>query len=294
MNLYIIVNPVSGHKNGVKLLEIVLPIFGNAGFSNDSIISEHARHPYEITNALDLKKYDVIAIIGGDGTMHEVINGMMDRQDKVKIPIGLITAGTGNALMHDLDALDPIKATQNIIEGKKLKIDIAKIMMEDRHLYSFNIVGWGLPVTVNHMAEKWRFIGSQRYNASSLMGIVKNPEWKVAINFDDEKMEGKYSFFLACNTIHSGNAMKMAPKAKMNDGKFDLLILKKASRYKLVRLFMKIFKGNHIHDDMVTYKQVKSFGISNTIDSILIVDGQAVGQVPFEAKVLKQAIEIFV
>lgn len=294
MELLIIVNPVSGNHKGLEILHKIEPLLIEAGYHCENIISKYSHHPYEITINADLPKYDAIGIIGGDGTMHEVINGMMDREDQLKLPIGLITAGTGNALMHDLDALDPIKATQNIINGKTTKIDLARIEMQEKHLYAFNIIGWGLPVTVNHFAERWRKIGPQRYNLASLLAIVKNPNWDVTFKVDDETISGKYSFFLACNTIHSGNGMKMAPKARLNDGKFDLLILSKASRFQLVKLFSKIFKGKHIHEKIVSYLPTSDFGVSETEDSILIVDGQAIGNVPFRATVIKQALEIFV
>ena len=226
--------------------------------------------------------------------MHEVINGMMDRTDQKKLPIGLITNGTGNSLMHDLDALDPIKAVKNFVEGRKLKIDLAKISMKDSHLYAFNVIGWGIPVTINEKAEKMRFFGGQRYNLASLIEIFRNPSWPVKLHIAQNELQGNYSFFLACNTIYSGNGMRVAPKAKLNDGKFDVLILKKASRSKLIRLFVRIFKGSHINDPIIQYEQVSAFSISDTQDTVLNIDGQAIGSVPFEVKVLKEQVEIFV
>ena len=294
MRYFLIVNPVSGQKKGLLLWEKVLPILTSKGAEVDHVISEYNHHPYDIIIDLDFSKFDAIGVLGGDGTMHEVINGMMDRTDQQKLPIGLITNGTGNSLMHDLDALDPIKAANNFVEGRKLKIDLAKISMTDNHLYAFNVIGWGIPVTINEKAEKMRFFGGQRYNLASLIEILRNPSWPVKLQIEQKELKGNYSFFLACNTIYSGNGMRVAPKAKLNDGKFDVLILKKASRPKLIRLFVKIFKGSHINDPIIQYEQVEAFSISDTKDTVLNIDGQAIGSVPFEVKVLKEQVEIFV
>ena len=294
MRYFLIVNPVSGQKKGLLLWEKILPILTSKGAEVDHVISEYNHHPYDIIFDLDFSKYDAIGVLGGDGTMHEVINGMMDRNDQQKLPIALITNGTGNSLMHDLDALDPIKAAKNFVKGHKLKIDLAKISMKDDHLYAFNVIGWGIPVTINEKAEKMRIFGGQRYNVASLIEILRNPSWPVKLQIEQKELQGNYSFFLACNTIYSGNGMRVAPKAKLNDGKFDVLILKKASRPKLIRLFVKIFKGSHINDPIIQYEQVEAFSISDTKDTVLNIDGQAIGSVPFEVKVLKEQVEIFV
>ncbi len=293
MKYFLIVNPVSGNKDGIILVEKILPILESNGSKVDLIISNFKGHPYEIAKTFEISNYDAIALVGGDGSMHEVINGMMDRPDKKILPIGLITAGTGNSLMHDLDALDPIEASKKIVEGKKLKIDLAKIQMEDKQIFAFNVIGWGLPVTINDRAEKMRFFGPQRYNIASILEILRNPKWPVRFVVDGEEINGTYAFFLACNTIYTGNGMKIAPKAQLNDGKFDVILLKEASRWKLIKLFTKIFSGNHIHDPLIKYIQAKEFSVSDTNKKNLNIDGQNTGSCPFNMKVIEKAIEIF-
>ena len=124
MKYYLIVNPYGGGGKGLKIKEKIQPVFESAGAELEIINTTHCGHAKELAQSLDFNGFNGICPIGGDGTMHEIINGMMLREDKSKIPIGLITGGTGNSFMHDLEMLDPIDAVKAVVGGKKQSIDI--------------------------------------------------------------------------------------------------------------------------------------------------------------------------
>jgi sphingosine kinase len=285
----IILNPVSGKRQNERLID---DIKGAFPFS-EIILTTHKGHPYEIANEEDLNSFSALIAIGGDGTMHEVINGMMDRKDDMKIPIGLIPGGTGNSFMHDLGCLDPQRAIRIIKEGNLKAIDLAEIKMKDGIRHAYNIVGWGISVTINNLAEKWRKVGGQRYNLAALYEIIRNPKWPVKINLDGNIIEGSFSFFLACNTMYSGNGMKVAPRAVLDDGLIDIILLRQAPRRKLIGLFSKIFDGRHINSPLIEYHQVRSFSIIPEKDTVLNIDGQVEGHTPVSVTVLPKAIQVF-
>ena len=129
-------------------------------------------------NRISKEKYimsnsDLLVAIGGDGTMHEIINGMLSREDRKQIPIGLIPSGTGNSFMHDLDSLNPTIAAKKINQLQTRKIDLMKIKTESETIFSFNVAGWGMPPDINILAEKMRWLGLQRYNIASLIEIMR-------------------------------------------------------------------------------------------------------------------------
>ena len=129
MKYYLIVNPYGGGGKGLKIQEKIQPIFESAGAELEIINTTHSGHAKELAQSLDYNGFNGICPIGGDGTMHEIINGMMLREDKSKIPIGLITGGTGNSFMHDLEMLDPIDAAKAVVNGKKQSIDIVDFIL---------------------------------------------------------------------------------------------------------------------------------------------------------------------
>ncbi len=292
--LYLVVNPHGGKCRGNAILEKVKPIFETAEIELVIKSTRYAGHARAMINSLDLTGFDGFCAIGGDGTMHELVNGLLTRSDNKRIPIGLITGGTGNSFMHDLDCLDPIVAAKRIITGRKRKLDIARVDAAGEIIYGFNIVGWGLPTDINLLAEKMRWLGGQRYNVASLIEVLKNTRRLARISMDDRKVAGDYGFILGCNTIHTGNAMKMAPLAQIDDGLIDLIIVRKASRFKLLKLFTKIFKGGHVGDPVVVYHQVKEFSIVPLEDHILNIDGELVGSTPIHVKMLPGEIDVLI
>ena len=289
--ILIITNPYSGKKQASKILSDILDVFNKTPI--ETITTEYKNHPYKIANTIDFGELTGIVVIGGDGTMHEVINGMLARSDNKKIPIGLIPGGTGNSFMHDLNCLNPIDAVNQIIKMKTRKIDLVKIKTDNKIIYSFNVSGWGMPPDINILAEKMRWMGPQRYNIASLIEIMKFKKRKCRLIINDKNILDDYSFVLCCNTIHTGKGMKIAPKAKLDDGLMDVVAVKKTNRLQLLKLFPKIFSGNHINHPVVKYNQVKSISIKPDINSALIIDGEILGETPCEMELVANAIEIF-
>ena len=292
--LYLTVNPFGGHKKGPKILKEVIPLFEENNIQLNVIETEYAGHNKKIAMEVDMNGYDGFCCIGGDGTMSEVINGVMNRKDLNRFPLGLITGGTGNSFMHDNNCLDPIEATKRIIDGKRRKIDIFSCKTPDKLFYGFNILGWGIPTDANLLADKMRWIGSQRYNLASILEVLSHRKRFARVSIDNNSIASDFAFIIGCNTIHTGKGMKMAPLARLDDGLIDLIIVRKVSRFKLLKLFPKVFAGNHISDPGVDYRQVKKFSILPEKDRQLNIDGEVLGTTPVEVEVLPQEIELMV
>ncbi|MAV70709.1 MAG: hypothetical protein CMG04_08285 [Candidatus Marinimicrobia bacterium] len=293
-NLFMIVNPHGGLKKGLRILDKIKPIFNKKNIKLKILETEYAGHAQKFSNELDFSGYDGICAIGGDGTMHEIINGILKRKDQKKLPIGLITGGTGNAFMHDLNCLNPEHAAKRIAKGFKRNIDVVKVQNKNDVIYSFNIVSWGMSTDITKLAEKMRIFGEQRYNMAAFIEILKNKKRLVKIIIEENTYVGDYALILACNTIHTGKAMKVAPLAQLNDGMIDLIIARKSSRLHLLRLFPKLFSGDHIADQIVDYRQVKKFSIEPIINCELGIDGEILGNTPINAEVLSSAIQVLV
>ena len=293
-NLFMIVNPHGGLKKGLRILEKVKPIFQQKKINLKILETEYAGHAQKFSKELDFKNFDGLCAIGGDGTMHELINGMLKRNDKKQIPIGLITGGTGNAFMHDLNCLKPEHAAERITKGFQRKIDIVKVQNENNTIYAFNIVSWGMSTDITMLAEKMRYFGEQRYNIAAFIEILKNKKRLVKVIIEGDTYVGDYALILACNTIHTGKSMKVAPLAQLNDGMIDLVIARKSSRIHLLRLFPKLFSGDHISDHIVDYRQVKKFSIEPLENCELGIDGEILGSTPITAEVIPSAIQVLV
>ena len=291
---YLLVNPKGGHKRGLEIYEKVKHIFSSAGTNITVLHTEYAGHAFDFANTLDFVGYDGLCAIGGDGTMYELINGMLKRDDNHKIPIGLITGGTGNSFMYDVDCLDPVDAAKRIVQHKLRPLDIAKVNANGELFYSFNIIGWGLATDAGKLAEKLRWLGGVRYDVASIIEVLKGKDRIATLTLEKEVIKENFIFIIGCNTIHTGKAMKMAPLAQLNDGKIDLIIVRKTSRINLLKLFPKLFSGDHIKSPLVEYRQVENFSISLEETNDLTIDGEIIGMTPLNVKMIPKMVNVLV
>ncbi len=293
-NICFILNPNGGDKTSGKIFDQVKNTFKKENFYLEHFETEWRGHAYDYGKNLSFNKYDCVCIIGGDGTMHEFLNGMLDRGDKRKIPLGLIPGGTGNSFMRDLNCLFPEDAAKRIVSGKIRYIDILKIQNEENVYFCFNVVGWGIPTAVVEKAEILRWFGKQRYNIAAIWEILKNEKRYAKILINGNKIEGNFGFIMGSNTMHAGNGMKVAPEAKIDDGLIDLIIVKNSSRIRYLSLFPRIFNGTHVKDDIVQYLKVERFSIIPENNSKLTIDGEVYGSTPINVEVIPKAIEVIV
>jgi diacylglycerol kinase (ATP) len=294
--ILLIVNPVSGKRDSKKILPNVILRLKNK-YKVEIIESEFKGHIEKILYTYQIQNYHFCCIVGGDGSFHEAINGLMDRKDQVRIPLALLPTGSGNSLARDLGILNLKTAFQKIISNKISKLDIAQINYNNKTVYSFNIVGWGMVATVGVKAEKFRWLGTSRYTLLSLFEVIFKQTNKATIEYYDCNkkkyiINGNFMFAALCNTIHTGKGMKIAPKAKLNDGLIDLVLIKDASRFKLLKLMSKLFSGMHIYDKSVEYSKISKFKLNTDKKSVLNIDGEIKASAPFELKVIHNAIEI--
>ncbi len=292
--MLLVVNPTGGVRNGLAILKNVKPIFEAGGIELEIIETKYAGHAKDIARAMEIDKFESLCLVGGDGTIHESVNGMYARQDNKRIPIGLIPAGTGNSLMHDFNCLDPNIAAKWIIKGYTKKIDLAEISMEHKLVYAFNIIGWGMITDINLRAEGVRWMGENRYTYSALMEIMSHKLRHAKLSFSNKNYDEKFTFILGSLTKFTGSAMKMAPKAKLDDGLIDILIVRDATRKQMLNLFPKIFTGDHINADILEYHQVDSYSITPDEHDPLNLDGETIGSTPIQVKVLRESLEVYV
>ena len=196
--------------------------------------------------------------------------------------------------MHDLNLTDPIEATKAIIKGNTQKLDVAKIKVNHIIKYATNMIGWGLVTDVGNKAEHYRWLGTNRYTILSVFEVFRHKSRTATLILDDKKIKDQFTFIIACNSIHVGKGMKMAPKAKLNDGLIDLIVIKSdVSRIRLLQVLPKLFDGSHINEPELEYYQTSSFSLIPEIDEILNIDGEIIGSTPIKVSVIPQAFEMF-
>lgn len=292
--MYLLVNPHGGLKRGLHLLEQIRPILESADISLNIIETMHAGHAAELAHTLDMEKSDGLIAIGGDGTLHEIVNGMFTRKDGKKLPCGMIAGGSGNAFLTDLGLTDPVKAAEAICHGETRKVDVAEVRFQDTLIYSINIVGWGMVTDIGILAEEWRWLGPARYTLASLQKIYQPKTRAATLVLDDQTITDDFIFAIACVTRYTGKGMLIAPQAKLDDGIIDMILVRKgASRGDLLSILSGINKGTHINHPLVEHYPVSRFSLTPDHDEPLNIDGEVLGSTPFEVNMKEKALDVF-
>jgi YegS/Rv2252/BmrU family lipid kinase len=289
----LIVNPNSGNKNGTHVARYVAERLSQMHFDCIVHMADSVNDMHQFVAKTSINNFDLIGIIGGDGTMHEFINAVLRKYETLTIPVALFPCGTGNAFNFDIGCATA-DATLSCIEKQSTSwIDVAEVHYGDDTFWSFNIIGCGLVADINALAEKMRWLGSSRYTIASLIKLLVNRTIYARISTDEGDFEGDISFVLACNTRYTGKGMMMAPLAKLHDGKFDILIVKACSRFTLLRLFPKIFKGGHLGSNSLQYIQTKTLRVECKHAECTNIDGEMKGTSPFHFEVRREKINVF-
>ena len=289
--IHFVLNPKAG--NGISL-KIFQEIEGELKSNNVKYTLFKSQGKNDIFNHVmsdEIPDCDLICAMGGDGTIHEIADGLMQSGKASDLPFSIIPSGTGNAFAQTLGELKPKKAIQKILDGERLKIDAMEIKQGSKTSYAVNIIGWGMASRVNQISDQLRILGGIRYNIASLIGIATMKKKKLILRMDDEVINEDALFFLALNTVYTGKGMKMAPDADFTDGLIDIIMFKSATKLQVVNIFLKLFSGKHIFAPRVTYKKVESFRIESEGDD-LNIDGENQGYTPIDVRVVKKCITL--
>lgn len=288
----IIYNPTSGREMFKKDLAKVLIRFEQAGYET----SAHATvGEGDATKAAQLaveRKFDLIVISGGDGTINEVIRGIAEADYRPKV--GIIPSGTTNDFARALSIPRDIKkAVDIILDDNKVKaLDIGKV---NQH-YFVNIAGGGdlTELTYDVPSKLKAAIGQLAYYIKGIEMLPSLRPVSTIIEYDDNVYEGEIMLFLIANTNSVGGFEKLAPDALIDDGVFDLLILKKTNLAEFLRIASAGLRGHHIEDDNIIYTQAKRIKVTPKEKMLLNVDGEFGGMLPGEFINLQQHIEFYV
>ncbi|KAI8054019.1 ATP-NAD kinase-like domain-containing protein [Syncephalis plumigaleata] len=188
-HLLAILNPFGGTKNAKRIYhQIVEPMAQLAGITITLVETERAKHATEFVQQLDLTLYDGLLSISGDGLYHEIINGLLSRKDwqvARQFPIGIIPAGSGNAMAVSVDQPTPELATAAAICGRVSPMDIMAItsLATQKVYYSHEMVTWSLVADIDIEADRYRWAGPVRFTMSAVWRILSLRRYKARIHY---------------------------------------------------------------------------------------------------------------
>jgi YegS/Rv2252/BmrU family lipid kinase len=294
LKVLVVLNPYAGRGRSLKLKNWLERLLKDAGIGAGWFVSEHTRHVFETLPRMDLSPYDAVISVGGDGTLFEVVNGLMG--NKTRLPVSVIPSGTGNSFVKDLTPSgftmrDHIKLLKN---GNSVKVDLGKVTTPSGSYYFVNMVGFGFTTDVTLSGMKMRFLGDLAYTAAVLKELYRLRTYRLKMHLNGKMEEMNNVFVAVCNSRYAGGKFLMAPDAAISDGLFEILMVNDAGRLDLIRAFPAIFKGTHLSHPKVRYlKASEVYFETKNEPKQLAPDGEISGKLPVKIEVVPRAMEFF-
>lgn len=291
--ILLVFNPHAGSKRAKRLLKPILDALKSLHFAVDLRLTRFPQDAVGIVRNAKLSDYDVLVIAGGDGTLFEVLNGLFRREDRAKIPIAILPVGTGNAFARDigLEMGEWKKAIQLIKDFNKRSVDIGCFNTAGEDHYFGNILGVGFVADVTKTAYRLKWLGNIAYTLGVLWRVLFLKPYSVVIEADGKEIVRNNIFIEISNTRYTSNFL-MAPNAKPDDGLLDITILIPIGRLRLLKLFPKVFTGEHIHLKEVETFRASKLTLKSKPTKVLTPDGELLGLTPIEVRCLPKAIEV--
>lgn len=272
---------------------MLMHLSGSGNLSRSDICYTSGR--FDATNfAMETKadEYDAIVAIGGDGTVNEVITGMM--RGSVDLPLAIYTSGTVNdfATINELpnNASDFARMLSN---PTYVTADCGKANDD----YFLNVVAAGLLTDIAYKANNdvKTLIGPAAYWLSAIKDLPSlNRSFPVKITANGQTYEEDIIMFMISNTKSVGGFRGLMSKADITDGVLDMLVIKKMDPIDVVPLLGSLVIGEHINNDNVIYLQSDDIKIESDEHVVLDIDGEEGSSLPAQISCIKQAIKLIV
>ena len=303
--IYFIINPKARNGYCLKVWKKVENQVKKAKLPYFAFFTEYSGHAQILASQISKQNEDpkLVIAVGGDGTVHEVVNGLINQQN---VTLGFIPGGSGNDFSRGFHIPgEPLEALSIIIRLWKTEsglIDIGKIMMNDQSKQFFiNNMGAGFDAAisydVNHSSIKALFnklsMGRLIYAYFLLKKVFTYKTSTIYLSINGVKHIFENTWFVTVsNQPYYGGGMKIAPNAAVDDGQFDITVVHQLSRIKLLLVFISVFWGKHVY-----FKEVKTFrGREILIESdkhlYVHADGEHIGHTPLNIHLLDSAIPV--
>ena len=273
----IILNPVADMGNAWRVANDLRPIiaeYGQADWSG----TVYPTHATELARQAGEQGYDRIVAIGGDGTVHEVVNGVMQLPENRRPVLGVVPVGSGNDFAHSIGIpLQSDHAMDHALRAAPSPIDIGRITDENgRQEYFDNTLGIGFDAVVTIRSHKLPLLrGFIMYLTAVLQTIIVNHQpAHMVIKSEEEAWEQSTIMFTLCNGPREGGGFMVAPDAKNDDGLLHYVTIGKVSRAMMLRLVPEVMNGTHGRFKQVRMGACKKLSIISDKPLYIHADGE--------------------
>jgi len=296
----LIVNPVAANGAVGKNWPRVRDFLQDAGAEFDAVLTKKPKHATRLARqALD-EGYRTIVAVGGDGTVNEVLNGLVEEGAvDPEVALGIIPWGTGADFSRTLGIpRDYMGAGRQLLHFETRLVDLGRItcLREGREVvhYFINAAGLGFDGEVAELANRFPKVlgGTITYLLCLFIGLVTYRNKNVELSFDGQRARGWLNSVIVCNGRYLGGGMFMAPQASFDDGLFDVVVLGNLNKLEVVTNIPRVYKGTHLTHPKVSLCHAREVHVEARERMFLQADGELIGEAPAIFQIMPQALRV--
>lgn len=272
----IILNPYANRWGARAQVPAIESACRDVGLDFDLVQTAAPGHAITVAASAVTQDYDVVVAAGGDGTVSEVVNGLISVADEATHPLGIIPIGTGNDF-SDMAGLpgELYEAVRTIAGGTTRRVDAGRVEADAKFHYFDNNCALAMEplVSIENM-RMTRFSGNLRYVVAMIKALLKLKAWHMRIAWDGGDYEGPAYLLSVCNSARTGGIFPMAPGAKIDDGLFDFVFAPELPKTTVLSIVARLFGGTHIHHEAITFARTTRLAITSEPGTPIHADGE--------------------
>ena len=302
---YVIVNPVAGSGRGLDDLPQITKLIRDNGIPYELVFSQHKYHVTELTVQAVNDGYRRIVAVGGDGTLHEVVNGLFIQQavPTEEITVSVVAVGTGNDWIRMFGIPTRYsEAIRAIREGRTFLQDVGEVYYEESHFpqmrYMANVAGVGFDADVvrryQHYKNKGRR-GRYLYPWSILRSYFRYRSTGVKLWVDDKLVHNGMMFSAAIGVCkYNGSGVQQLPEEVADDGLFDITLIRPIHWWHAVFRLRRFFNGSIYTIGHVDHYRGRHIRIESSPEIPMELDGELLGGTPLEFRMRHRCVRVVV
>ena len=305
--LKVIVNPTAAHGAVGREWPELRSYIGSQGVAFSEALTEAPGHATQLAQEAAREGYKTVVAVGGDGTINEVVNGLLNGAEvqagtSLPVSLGVISRGSGSDLARTLG----LRRTRDAISAlsqrdRTLLIDVGELVLDPdgarRRRLFVNVAGLGFDGEVVEGLLRQEnggkpVRGALPYLAQVVRSIMHYDNKRIRAEIDGEVIEGVYTALFAANGRYFGGGMKVAPGADISDGLFDVVTIGAVSRPGLLARVPTVYVGWHVHLRPIRVRRARQLRVDTDERLLVQADGELVGQAPVAMRVIPGALRV--
>lgn len=296
----IILNPTSSRGSSLEDIPTIRTFMEENGLDYDLVLTEARMHAKELAMQAHADGYDYIVAAGGDGTANEVINGVVEANQKNghKAVLAVLPVGSGNDFAFGLGLNDDLMLALETLKAQNVRpLDVGFVKGGDypEGRYFGNSLGVGFDAIVGFEAAKLKFSGFSGYLVSALKTIFLMEPSLLRLEYDGNVIESKFLMISVMNGRRQGGGFMMTPDAENDDGEFSICITGEMGRLGQLSVVPRFMNGTHVDHKHVTITNASNVRVTSLNGAIPShMDGETVceaGQ-QLEINILPGALQV--